>query len=124
MKKRRTVSALMREKILSEAEMPGVTISEVAAKYKIRKGLLYRWRSARSKDNVRKSAKLAKRENDSTPADFIELRINQDEPKSTTSQYSKKLLKRLILEFDDISLSIDGNINSGKVMDLIRILEG
>jgi len=40
MKKRHaTVSSIIKEKILSEAEMPGVIISEVAAKYKIRKGL-------------------------------------------------------------------------------------
>lgn len=123
-KKRQIISARIREKILSESEMSGVIISEVAAKYKISTHLLYSWRSKRKKSTTTNLQNGVEEKNNNAEANFVELKVKRPGSKPVAASHPRKLLKKLTLEFEDMSLAIDGGISSKKLMGLIAVLEG
>jgi transposase-like protein len=123
--RRKIISRITRGKILAESDKPGAIICEVAAKYKISKRMLYTWRSKRKKsraENVQNKVEVAR--NNSVQANFVELKVSQVGSEPVAASRSKKLLKKLTLEFEDMSLAIDGKISSKKLMELITVLEG
>ena len=123
--RRKTISRITRGKILAESDKAGAIICEVAAKYKISTRLLYGWRSKRKKkfnvENLQNQA--GPLSNNSVQANFVELKVSQSGSEPVAALRSKKLLKKLTLEFEDMSLAIDGKISSKKLMELIKVLE-
>ena len=116
--RRKTISRNTREKILAESDKPGAIISEVAAKYKISTRLLYGWRSKRKKFNTKnlqnQSGLLG---NNNVQANFVELKVSQVGSEPLAALRSKNILKKLSLEFEDMSLAIDGSISRPRAKD-------
>jgi hypothetical protein len=54
---------------------------------------------------------------ESSTADFVELSVNPPCKKAV-------ILKRAVLEFNNLSISIDGNIKSSILLQMLNILEG
>lgn len=123
--RRKIISRITRGKILAESDKPGAIICEVAAKHKISTRLLYGWRSKRKKFNIKNLQNQAgPLDNNNVQANFVELKVSQVGSEPVAASHSKKLLKKLTLEFEDMSLAIDGKISSKKLMELITVLEG
>ncbi len=97
------------DQILQASYEPGCIISELAKQHGIPSRFIYDWRSKKKKKSV-----VATSEN-STP-DFIELSVNMPFRKVVS-------LKRAVLEFNNLSISIDGNIKSSVLLQMINILE-
>lgn len=95
--------------ILEESYEPGCIISELAKQYGISSKIIYDWRSKKKKKSVEVTSES------STP-DFVELSVNPPLKKAVS-------LKRTVLEFNNLSISIDGNIKSSTLLQMINILE-
>lgn len=96
-----------KDQILQVSYEPGCIISELAKQYGISSKIIYNWRS-------KKKSVLATSE--STTPDFIELSVNLPFKKAVS-------LKRAVLEFNNLSISIDGNIKSSTLLQMLNILE-
>lgn len=119
--KHKIISPALKTKIMSEAEVPGCIISEVAARHKIPKQLLYSWRSKSRRSINKKIQRQVGTSNDNPQPNFVELTVSQLE--SPTKAVKRQRLKRLSLEFEGFSLAIDGNLSSKKLIKLITVLE-
>lgn len=97
------------DQILQASYEPGCIISELAKQYGISSKIIYNWRSKKKKKTVVEIS------NNSTP-DFVELSVNTAFKKAVS-------LKRAVLEFNNLSISIDGNIKSSTLLQMLNILE-
>lgn len=88
---------------------PGCIISELAKQHGVPSKIIYNWRSKKKKKSV-----VAISENP-TP-NFVELSVNPPLKKAVS-------LKRAVLEFNNLSISIDGNIKSSTLLQMLNILE-
>ena len=95
--------------ILEESYEPGCIISELAKQYGISSKIIYDWRSKKKVKSV-----VATPENPTQ--DFVELSVNPPFKKAPS-------LKRAVLEFNNLSISIDGNIKSSTLLQMLNILE-
>ena len=102
----------LKAEILSAIDNSDYTIAEVAKNHNIPASRIYSWRSIRKKRQCNKIS-----DNSSTPNNqFIELSVESDQVKHT-------ILKKALLEFDNLSLSIEGKISPEKIMQLLKIME-
>tara|TARA_B110000305_G_scaffold240947_1_gene313161 strand:+ start:199 stop:540 length:342 start_codon:yes stop_codon:yes gene_type:complete len=97
------------DQILQESYEPGCIISELAKQYGIPSRFIYDWRSKKKKRSV-----MITSENP-TP-DFVELSVNTSFKKALS-------LKRAVLEFNNLSISIDGDIKSSTLLQMLNLLE-
>ena len=95
--------------ILEASYEPGCIISELAKQHGVPSKIIYNWRSKKKKKSV-----VAISENP-TP-NFVELSVNPPLKKAVS-------LKRAVLEFNNLSISIDGNIKSSTLLQMLNILE-
>lgn len=103
------LTELEKSQILQASYEPGCIISELAKQYGIPSRIIYNWRCKKKAESV-----VATSEN--SASDFVELSVNTT-PKKTAS------LKRVVLEFNNLSISIDGNIKSSTLLQMLNILE-
>jgi transposase-like protein len=97
------------DQILQASYEPGCIISELARQHGIPSRFIYHWRSKKKKKSVMEIS--------TTPTlDFVELSVNQPFKKAVS-------LKRAVLEFNNLSISIDGNIKSSILLQMLNILE-
>lgn len=97
------------DQVLQESYEPGCIISELAKRYGIPPRLIYDWRSKKKQESVETTPE------NPTP-DFVELSVN-------TSFKKAPSLKRAVLEFNNLSISIEGNIKSSTLVQILTILE-
>ena len=97
------------DQVLQESYEPGCVISELANRYGIPSRFIYDLRSKKKKELVATTPK------NPTP-DFVELSVN-------TSFKKEVSLKRAVLEFNNLSISIDGNIKSSTLLQMLNLLE-
>ena len=101
MTKRKIISPEKRQSILTEALKPGNSLSEVAKKHNVLPKTLGSW----------KRKYLVEQDKNNQ---FIELKVNNTNPEI--------LLNKASLEFKDFSLSIDGQVKSTSLIEIINIL--
>lgn len=103
----KNISVETKTQILSESFIPGCVISKLASNYGISAKTIYNWRKA--------YRSIAAREAETDDHNlFVELSVSNKE---------QHILKKSELIFNDIILSIEGNINSSHLVAIIRILE-
>ena len=98
-----------KDQILQASYKPGCIISELAKQYGIPSRIIYDWRS-------KKKAKSAVATSKNSESDFVELSVNMPLKKAVS-------LKRAVLEFNNLSISIEGNIKSSTLLQMLNILE-
>ena len=108
-KSTKKLSKLRKAQILQESYEPECVISELANKYGISPRAIYGWRSKNKTGSEMAQAKKP-------VSDFVELSV----PSPAKDEVS---LKRAILEFNNLSVSIDGNIKSSTLVQMLNILE-
>ena len=90
----------MQKKILKESEAPDCVITELAAKYGIRKQRIYNWRTRLKKENN----------------GFVEAKLTQDGNGSITNS-----LKKASFEFAEFTISIEGNFDGRKLEKIMQV---
>jgi transposase-like protein len=98
-----------KDQILQASYQPECVISELAKQHGINPKNIYNWRKKKRMEALEASSKKS-------TTDFLELSVN-DPSKKVAS------LKRAVLEFNNLSISIDGNIKSSALVQIINILE-
>jgi transposase-like protein len=106
--KRKAITAEQKAQIISQSYAAGCVVSQLAKSYGISEKILYGWRS-RDKSSRRKEEASNNLGNK-----FVELAVQETE-------YT--ILKKAELTFSNFSLSVEGNISSTKLLEIIRILE-
>ena len=71
--------------------------------------VIYDWRGKNKAESVVGASEKA-------PADFVELSVTDTVKKATS-------LKKAVLEFNNLSISIDGNIKSSTLIQMLNVLE-
>ena len=90
----------MRKRILKESEAPGCVITELAAKYGIRKQRIYNWRT-----------KLKRKSNG-----FVEAKLTPDVTGGVCNS-----LKKASFEFVDFTISIEGNFDGRELEKIMQV---
>jgi transposase-like protein len=99
-----------KDQILQASYEPGCIISELAKQYEVSSRIIYDWRSKKKQKSVVVTS-------ESSTADFVELSVNPPCKEAA-------ILKRAVLEFNNLSISIDGNIKSSTLLQMLNIIEG
>lgn len=108
-RKNKQISKRLKAEILSKAQEPGCVKMDLVRSYGISKDTLYKWISQQRKIATNK-AKLCS----NSTTQFVELKVAN----------SKGLrLEKASLVFADLSLMLEGNINSKKLISIFKILE-
>jgi transposase-like protein len=97
------------DQILQESYEPGCIISELAKQYGIPSRFIYDWRSKKKKRSVVTTPERSTQ-------DFVELSVNTSFKKALS-------LKRAVLEFNNLSISIDCDIKSSTLLQMLNLLE-
>jgi|TARA_B110000503_G_scaffold136564_1_gene219143 transposase-like protein len=103
------LSELEKEQILQESYEPSCVIADLAKHHGIPSRVIYDLR-------CKKKAASVVEIPTNYASDFVELSVNTS-PKKAAS------LKRAVLEFNNLSISIDGNIKSSTLVQMLNILE-
>lgn len=103
------LTELEKVQILQESYESGCIISELAKQYGISAGIIYRWR------RKEKTVSVAARSNNSA-SEFVELSVQEARKEGAN-------LKRAVLEFNNLSICIDGDIKSSTLVQMLNILE-
>ena len=98
-----------KEQILQASYEPECVITDLAKQHGIPPKVIYDWRGKKKAESVVGTSEKA-------PTDFIELSVTAPVKKAVS-------LKRGVLEFDNLSISIDGNIKSSSLIKMINVLE-
>lgn len=112
-KSRRDITSEQKRQIISESYVSGCVISQVAQSYGISKGTLYGWRSRERRIRGEEAAV------NNSGNKFVELSIQ----KTTLQETKCIILKKAELTFNDFSLSIEGNVSSSKLLEIVKILD-
>ncbi|WP_375319139.1 transposase [Candidatus Tisiphia endosymbiont of Oplodontha viridula] len=112
-KSRMSITAEQKRQIISESYVSGCIISQVAQCYGISKKTLYGWRSRERRIRGEEAAV------NNSGNKFVELSIQ----KTTVQETKCAILKKAELTFSDFSLSIEGNVNSSKLLEIVKILD-
>ncbi len=109
----RKLSELKKAQILEASYEPECVISELAKQHGISARVIYGWRNKKKTESESESVITAPER----PAlDFVELSVCPPAKKEVS-------LKRAVLEFNNLSISIDGNIKSSTLVQMLNILE-
>jgi transposase-like protein len=106
----------LKSEILVEILLPNSSIPAIAKKYNLSSATLYGWRSNhnRSINHITR-----KQESSTVPANnFIELL-----PEEVTPKLENQKLSEISLTFNNIALSINGNISTSSLTKMLNILE-
>jgi len=98
-----------KEQILQASYEPECIITELAKQHGIPSRVIYDWRSKNKAGSVVATS-------EKTPADFVELSVTDSVKKAAS-------LKKAVLEFNNLSISIDGNIKSSTLIQMLNVLE-
>ena len=94
--------------ILSELQVPGSMVSELAKSYNISKTTIYTWQQEARKIRVANDSEVDR------SSDFVELLVK--ETKNST-------LEKTSLIFNDFSVVIEGRVKSASLLAILKILE-
>ena len=103
------LTELEKEQILQASYEPECIIIELAKQHGIPPRVIYDWRGKKKAESVVGTSEKA-------PPDFIELSVTAPAKKAAS-------LKRAVLEFNNLSISIDGNIKSSTLIQMLNVLE-
>ena len=106
-KKRKTITAEQKARIISESYATGCVASQLARSYGISEKTLYGWRT---REKLSKKNGEASNNSDNK---FVELAVQEKE-------YT--ILKKVELTLNNFSLLIKGNISSTKLLEIVKIL--
>ena len=112
----------LKSKILAEILLPNSFIPKIAKKYNLSSTTLYGWRSYHRKLNC--ESKISDTKNN-----FIELLPEKELSNKSlplllpTSKSKNPKLSEISLIFNDISLSLKGNINTSSLIKILSALE-
>jgi transposase-like protein len=123
--RRKKISANIKSPILSEAFAPGCVISKLALKYGISKQIIYSWRKAYQMLMVQTyPPHHTIQHNDAmtlravpTKNHFVELPIIEPTSKSP------RFVEKASLQFQDFTLTLEGQIQTSHLISIIKILE-
>ena len=103
------LSELAKEQILQESYEPACVIADLAKKYEIPSRVIYDWR-------CKKKAASVIGYFEKSPSDLIELSVNVASKKASG-------LTTAVLEYNNLAISIDGNIKSATLVQMLTTLE-
>ena len=110
--RRRNIELTLKQKILSESDEEGCTITALAAKYDIASSMIYGWRSDRNK------SKLSSEE---VSSNFVELLANDALPLPATTVIELEHIEAE-LKFADFRFTIAGKVSNQKFRDIMELL--
>lgn len=99
-KKWKIFTAEMQKKILKESEAPDCVITELAAKYGIRKQRIYNWRTRHKRES----------------AGFVEAKLT-----ANVEGCVSRSLKKASFEFAEFTISIEGNFDGRKLEKIMQV---
>lgn len=111
-KKNNRFSKKIKSEVLEMLKDSGYSVVEVSRAYGISTSTLHKWKSWSARMDQKSSLSSGSSTSPSS-AEFVELAVVD----------SKKVIKKALMVFDDISLSIEGKINSKDLISLISVLE-
>jgi transposase-like protein len=110
----RTFYAERKAKVLTAAAIPGCVIANLARSHSMHPSMIHKW--------LRQQRELAKTKVsaiDSAPK-FLEVAITESEPLLTQSA----TLQKASLTFSEFSFVLEGKVNSTKLINILKALEG
>ena len=107
-KSRNKISPEIKSQVLSELQVPGCIVSNLAKSYNVSNTTIYTWQQKARKISVDNSSEVDR------SSKFVELSV-QDSRNST--------LEKASLIFNDFSLVIEGRVKSSSLLAILKILE-
>jgi transposase-like protein len=107
----------LKSKILIQIISPNSNITQIAKSYNLSPKRLYHWRSIHNE--VQQNLQISKE----PPSKFIELKPTKSLNKALNSKHQDSNLSQISLTFNDISLSLKGNINTTSLLKILEALE-
>ncbi len=103
------VSDNLRQQILSESNVPGAVVADVARSHGISPGTLYGWRSEEKKPRTSGGSN-----------NFVELSLPENNLPATSSQ---SRISKFSVTFEHCNLSLDGDISAECLSKILILLE-
>ena len=104
-RKRKRISAKLKEQMLAELFSPGCVVSDLAKSSGISRSTLHKWRILQNQQQD-----FTNFGTNPNPH-FVELQV------ASVTASTKSILTKAVLEFADFSISLEGSISSNKVLE-------
>jgi transposase-like protein len=108
-----TVPLEVKAEILNKLKVPGCRISELAKNYNISRTAIYSWQQDERREKEYGKAQSPSLQNSSN---FVELAVVEQSPKASS-------LQKASLTFNDFSLTLEGKLKAGVLLEIMKILE-
>jgi transposase-like protein len=107
MAKKKKIGSEERAKIIKESYQPGCIITELAQKYKISSGVLYRWRAKYKQRNNNGFGGLSDEGNKFVEVTVSDAAIEQEDNCKGSKPVS--VLQKVLLEYNNLTITVEGN---------------